>query len=462
MTTPSAAAANPAASADFPDAVGPATTITLFSVRFALQRNRSLFLQELAVSVIPLFRPFKAVRPAPQFAAEVVAPPYDVLDTKEAREKARGKPYSFLHISKAETDLPENTDPYDASVYAKSAENYAAMLAAGVLKQDTKACYYVYRAVMGDHTQTGLAVAASVAEYDKNRIRRHEFTRPDKEDDRVRQIDALNAQTGPALLAYRQIPAVDAIIKKTTANPPAYEVTGDNDIRHTLWVVDDDNDIDAITRAFDKLDVVYIADGHHRSAAASRVAKKRAEQNPEHKGTEAYNSFLAVAFPIDEMKILDYNRVVRDLNGLTPDAFLNELAKDFTVEKTDAPAKPHRKNTFGLYLDGRWYLLTLKKSPETTDPVKALDVSILSDLVLNRILNITDLRKDKRIDFVGGMRGLSELEKRVDSGECAAAFALYPTQMSELTAVADSGQVMPPKSTWFEPKLADGLVSNPI
>ena len=397
------------------------------------------------MSTIPLFRPFKAVRPTPEFAAEVAAPPYDVLDTKEARVKASGKPYSFLHISKAEIDLPENTNPYDPSVYIKSAQNYVFLLNNGVLKQDEKPCYYVYRAIMGDHVQTGLAVAASVAEYDKNRIRRHEFTRIDKEDDRVRQIDALSAQTGPVLLAYHQIPAADAVIKKTTKRPPAYEVTADNDVRHAVWVIDDDEDIRTITSAFDK-----------------RIAKKRAEQNPNHTGAEDYNSFLAVAFPIEEMKILDYNRIVKDLNGLTPADFLKALEKDFIVSTVEGIAGPRKKNTFGLYLEKQWYLLTLKNKPAGNDPVKLLDVSLLSDLVLDPVLGIKDLRKDKRIDFVGGMRGLKELQTRVDSGDFAAAFALYPTQMSELTAVADSGQVMPPKSTWFEPKLADGLISNPI
>jgi len=414
------------------------------------------------VDTIPLFRPFKAVRPTPEFAAEVVAPPYDVLDTKEARQKASGKPYSFLHISKAEIDLPENTNPYDAAVYAKSAENYRTLLDKGILTQENKPCYYVYRAVMGDHTQTGLAVAASVKAYDAGRIRRHEFTRVEKEDDRVRQIDALNAQTGPALLAYRQIPEVDAVIKKTVSAAPLYDVTADHGIRHMIWKIDNDIDIETITTSFAKQKIVYIADGHHRSAAASRIAKARAKSNPNHTGTEEYNFFLAVAFPIEEMKILDYNRIVKDLNGLTPDTFLKALEKDFIVTSVSGIAKPEQKNTFGLYLAGNWYLLTLKNKPETTDPVKLLDVSLLSDLVLTPILGIQDLRKDKRIDFVGGMRGLKELEDRVDNDGFAAAFALYPTQMEELTAVADTGQVMPPKSTWFEPKLTDGLLSNPI
>lgn len=400
---------------------------------------------------MPLFRPFRAVRPAPAFAAKVVAPPYDVLDADEARKKASGNPFSFLHISKAEIDLAPETDPYDPAVYAKAAENYAALLKTGVLTTESKPCYYVYRAVMGDHTQTGFAVAADVAAYDEGRIRRHEFTRIDKEDDRVRQIEALNAQTGPALLAYRQIPAAAAILKKTVEKEPLYDVEGDNGVRHIVWIVDDDADIAALTAAFDTAPRVYIADGHHRSAAASRIAKKR----------NGADTFLAVAFPMDEMRIFDYNRLVKDLNGLTKDAFFEKLSDAFSIEKTTSP-KPAEKNAFGLYIDKQWYALRLKKAPETTDPVKLLDVSLLSDLVLTPILGIGDPRKDKRIDFVGGIRGLKELERRVDEDGWALAFALYPTQMEELIAVADSGQVMPPKSTWFEPKLTDGLLSNPI
>ena len=315
---------------------------------------------------------------------------------------------------------------------------------------------------MGEHTQTGLAVAAGVEAYDAGRIRRHEFTRVEKEDDRVRQIDALNAQTGPALLAYRQIPEVDAVIKKTVCSAPLYDVTADHGIRHIIWKIDNEADIETITAAFARQEIVYIADGHHRSAAASRIAKTRAQSNPNHNGTEDYNFFLAVAFPMNEMKILDYNRIVKDLNGLTPDAFLEALEKDFDVAPVAGIAKPEKKNAFGLYLSGQWYSMTLKNKPETTDPVKLLDVSLLSDLVLTPVLGIKDLRKDKRIDFVGGMRGLKELEDRVNNDGFAVAFALYPTQMEELTAVADTGQVMPPKSTWFEPKLTDGLLSNPI
>lgn len=416
------------------------------------------------MSAVSLFRPFKGVRPVPERAAAVIAPPYDVLDAKEAREKAKGKPFSFLHVSKAEIDLPEGTDPYSSEVYAKSAENYNKMLQDGILKQDDKPCYYVYRAVMGAHVQTGLAVAASVAEYDKNRIRKHEFTRVDKEDDRVRQIDALNAQTGPVLLAYRRNDAVKAVIDKTVAaRAPAYEVEGDNEVVHSLWIIDDDGDVKTISDEFAKAEAVYIADGHHRSAAASRIAKKRAASDPNHTGEEDYNFFLAVAFPVDEMKILDYNRLVKDLNGMDADDLIQALAKNFVIlPKDKTPAVPVRPHSFGMYIDGQWYLLGLKELPKTDDPVKLLDVSLLSDLVLSPLLGIKDPRTDKRIDFVGGMRGLKELERRVDSGEMAVAFAVYPTGMEDLIAVADAGQVMPPKSTWFEPKLADGMVSNPI
>jgi len=408
---------------------------------------------------VPLLRPFAGLRPAPQHAAEVAAPPYDVLSSDEAKVVAAGKPNSFLHISKPEIDLPEGTDIYSAAVYAKARENLDRMVAAGVLKRDPKPCFYVYRLKMGDHVQTGLVGGGSVAAYDVNRIRKHEFTRPDKEDDRVRQIDACDAQTGPVLLAHRNHPDVAAAIAATTAKAPAYEVTAPDGNLHTLWVMDDDAAIAAVVKAFDAMPALYIADGHHRSAAASRVAKARRD-----KGAAAdavHESFLVVTFPIEEMKIFDYNRVVKDLNGLAPARFLAELAGEFEIEKVSGRAKPAKARQFGLYLDGQWYRLTpTGKLP--TDPVARLDVSLLSDRLLGPVLGIKDLRKDKRIDFVGGKRGLEELEKRVNSGEMAAAFALFPTQMEDLVAVAEAGQVMPPKSTWFEPKLADGMVSYPL
>lgn len=408
-----------------------------------------------------LIRPFAGLRPAPNRAADVTAPPYDVLSTEEARVRAAGKPWSFLHISKPEIDLPEGTDPYAPEVYAKAAENLKKQIDAGILTRDAAPCYYAYRLVMGGHSQTGLVAAASVAEYDVNRIRKHEFTRPDKEDDRVRQIDALNAQTGPVLLAYPAAPEVDAILAEATAGAPDADVTADDGIRHTIWVIRDATAIEKLTRAFDAMPAIYIADGHHRSAAASRVAAARQAANPAHTGEESYNYFLSVIFPHHEMKIMDYNRVIKDLNGLSAEDFLARIGQDFAVEKSPAQVKPGKPGEFGMYLGGRWYRLAIR--PELiplNDPVARLDVSLLQNNLIAPVLGIQDPRRDKRIDFVGGIRGLGELEKRVDSGEMAVAFALFPTRMEDLMAVADAGEVMPPKSTWFEPKLADGLVSH--
>ncbi|KIM00691.1 hypothetical protein CCC_03293 [Paramagnetospirillum magnetotacticum MS-1] len=406
---------------------------------------------------VPLLRPFPGLRPTSLTASQVAAPPYDVLSSDEAREMALGKPHSFLHVSKPEIDLPPGTDVYAPAVYAKAAENLKAMAAAGVLVRDAKPCFYVYRLKMGSHVQTGIVGGGSVAAYDANRIRKHEFTRPDKEDDRVRQIDACDAQTGPVLLAHRDTPELAAVIKAVTAAPPAYSVTAADGIVHTLWVMDNEAQIQTVTRSFDAMEAVYIADGHHRSAAASRVAAARRQGNAD----GACESFLVVTFPIHEMKIFDYNRVVKDLGGLTSQAFLKALDSEFTVEPSPEQARPAHSRQFGLYIEGRWYRLGIK-NPPPADPVARLDVSLLSDRLLGPVLGIHDLRKDKRVDFVGGKRGLSELERRVDSGEMACAFALFPTQMEDLVAVADSNQVMPPKSTWFEPKLADGLVSYPL
>lgn len=412
---------------------------------------------------MPLIRPFPGLRPKPEYADQVIAPPYDVLNTEEARERAAGKPWSFLHVSKPEIDLPPDTDPYSAEVYAKGAGNLANMREQGVLKRDSQPCYYVYRLTMGDHAQVGFAAAASVVEYDRNRIRKHEFTRPDKEDDRVRIIDAENAQTGPVLLAYPATPDVDDVLAQVTAEPPEVDVTADDGVGHALWVVRDEQRIAALSRAVDAMEVIYIADGHHRSAAASRVAAQRREANPDHSGDEAYNYFLAVLFPHDQMQILDYNRVVKDLNGLSPQAFLEKVAKDFDIEASGTAVKPSRPGEFGAYVAGQWYRLAIKHGRVNTgDAVARLDVSVLSDFLIEPILGISDPRRDKRIDFVGGIRGLQALEQRVDSGEMAVAFSMFPTQMEDLMAVADAGQVMPPKSTWFEPKLADGVVSHPL
>ncbi len=404
---------------------------------------------------MPLIRPFAGLRPVPERANDVVAPPYDVLNSEEARERAAGRPLSFLHISKAEIDLPEGTDPYDPAVYAKAAENLKKLVDEGVLRREEKPVYYVYRLTMGDHVQTGLVAAASVADYDSNRIRKHEFTRPAKEDDRVRQIEALNAQTGPVLLAYRSQDDIDAMIDSVTRGAPEYDLVADDGIGHTFWVVDDPDLIQRLTEGFDRMEAIYIADGHHRSAAASRVA---ASKNGPPDAMSRY--FLSVIFPHKQMKILDYNRVVKDLNGLDEKAFIEKVATAFDVNASDTPVSPAQPGEFGMYLNGQWYRLNIHPERIPADPVARLDVSLLADNLLEPVLGISDPRTDPRIDFVGGIRGLGELERRVDSGEMAAAFSMHATTMDDLMAVADANEVMPPKSTWFEPKLADGLVSH--
>ena len=410
-----------------------------------------------------LIRPFAALRPVPERAADVAAPPYDVLSTEEARARAAGKPWSFLHISKPEIDLPPGADPYAPEVYAKAAQNLLRMIADGVLVRDREPCYYVYRLIMGSHVQTGLVAAASIAAYDSNRIRKHEFTQPHKEDDRVHQIEALNAQTGPVMMAYPSTPQVNDLLRQATSGAADTDVTADGDVRHTLWVVRDTNPIVRLTAAFDAMPALYIADGHHRTAAASRVASARRARNPKRTGDESYNYFLAVIFPHHQMQILPYNRVVTDLNGMSPEAFVQRLSSAFNVQPSGEPVAPDSPGELGMYLAGQWYRLFIHAGLiPIRDPVARLDVSLLADHLLAPLLDIRDPRTDKRIDFVGGIRGLQELERRVDSGKAAAAFSLHPTSMSDLMDVADKGDVMPPKSTWFEPKLADGLASHVI
>ena len=406
-----------------------------------------------------LIKPFRALRPASGRAAEVLAPPYDVLSSAEARERAKGKPWSFLHVSKAEIDLPPATDPYDRAVYAKAAENLKRMIDAGVLMRDAEPCYYVYRLTWRGHVETGLAAIASLADYATNRVRKHEHTTPAKEDDRVRQIEAVNAQTGPVMMAYPTAPRIDAMLAEAATGEPEFDVTADDGVRHQLWVVGDDAKISDITRAVDALPALYIADGHHRSAAAARVAQARGG------GEGSHGYFLSVLFPQNEMTILDYNRVLRDLNGRTADALLAELRQRYEVEPSDQPVPPTATAELGMYLAGRWYRLrsgfgAAAKAARSGDPIGRLPITLLTRNIIEPIFGITDPRTDKRIDFVGGGRGLAELERRVSSGDMAAAFALYPTQMSDLMAVADAGAIMPPKSTWFEPKLADGVVSH--
>jgi uncharacterized protein (DUF1015 family) len=404
---------------------------------------------------VTLIKPFRALRPAPGRAADVLAPPYDVLSSQEARARAKGKPWSFLHISKPEIDLAEHVDPYDSAVYAKAAENIRRMIAERVLIRDAKPCYYAYRLSGHGRRQTGLAAVASLAEYRTNRIRKHEHTTPTKEDDRVRQIEAVNAQTGPVMVGYPAAPEIDAMLEGVTGRAADVDVTAEDGVRHQLWVIDDDALIGRLTRAADALPALYIADGHHRSAAAARVAQARGN------GAGGHNEFLTVLFPHHEMTILDYNRVVRDLNGRSPDQLLAELRKRFAVAPSAEPVRPAEPNEFGMYLAGRWYRLTLPASLiPANDPIGRLPITLLTRNVIEPMFGISDPRTDKRIDFVGGGRGLAELERRVSSGEMAAAFALYPTQMADLMAVADAGGIMPPKSTWFEPKLADGMVNH--
>jgi uncharacterized protein (DUF1015 family) len=378
-----------------------------------------------------------------------------VLSSAEARERAKGKRWSFLHVSKPEIDLDPATDPYDRIVYAKAAENLERMTKAGVLVRDATPSYYIYRLTWRDRTQTGLAAVASLAEYATNRIRKHELTTPVKEDDRVRQIEAINAQTGPVMIGYPAAPEVDAMIARAAAGAPEVDVTADDGVRHQLWVMKDEASIATLTRAVDALPAIYIADGHHRSAAAARVAAARGARE----GSHSY--FLAVLFPHHEMTILDYNRVIRDLNGHSPEQLIAELRKSFSVETSDKAVRPASSGEFGMYVAGRWYRLAIRPDlVPSNDPIGRLPITLLTRNVIEPLFGITDPRTDKRIDFIGGGRGLAELERRVCSGDMAVAFALYPTQMADLMAVADAGGIMPPKSTWFEPKLADGMVSH--
>ena len=395
-------------------------------------------------------RPFAAFTPQPDLAARICELPYDVMSSEEARAIAAGNPLSFLHVSKPEIDLPAGSDVYSAQVYAKGAENLQRLIAQGALGRQPQPAYYLYRQVMGRHTQVGIVAAASCEEYLANTIRKHEFTRPDKEDDRVRHIEALNAQTGPVFLTYRANAAIDAFVVRRIAAPPVVDFTASDGVRHSSWTVADAEGIEFIERAFAAIAHLYIADGHHRSAAAGRVYRARG-------GAGASAHFLTVTFPHDQMQILPYNRVLRDLNGQTPEALLRRLADVFDVAP-GAAAAPTRKHEQALYLAGQWYGLKVKPAyAAPADPIEDLDVSILQRCVLAPLFGIDDPRTSQRISFVGGIRGTLELEKLVNGGEYACAFSLYPTGIEDLMRIADAGGVMPPKSTWFEPKLRDGM-----
>ena len=405
-------------------------------------------------------KPFKGVRPPRELVEEVASRPYDVLNSEEARKEAEGNPKSLYHIIKPEIDFEPGFDEHDPAVYDKAVENFRKFQKEGWLVQDPKECYYIYAQTMDGRTQYGFVVGAWVNDYMEGRIKKHELTRRDKEEDRMKHVRCNNANIEPVFFAFPDNEELEAIIRRVTAGKPEYDFVAPDGFGHTFWVIDDDATIAKITEEFAKIPSLYIADGHHRSAAAALVGAEKAKNNPSHKGDEEYNYFMAVAFPASHLKIIDYNRVVRDLNGLTPAEFLDRLARNFTVEKRGKEIyHPSGLHNFSLYLDGEWYSLTAKEGTyNDADPIGVLDVTVSSDLILRDILNITDLRSDKRIDFVGGIRGLEELKRRVDSGEMAMALALYPVTMKQLIDIADTGNIMPPKTTWFEPKLRSGLV----
>ncbi len=402
-------------------------------------------------------RPFKAYRPRPDVVREVASPPYDVLSSEEARAVAEGNPLSFLHVVKAEIDLDPSVDVHSEEVYRKGAENLQNLIARGNLIRDESPCFYIYQQRMGDHVQAGVVAGASVDEYQDDLIKKHEHTRTDKENDRARHIEILGANAGPVFLTYKALETVDSIVDRIRSGEPEYDFTAEDGIGHTLWVVSDEGDIAALREAFAAVPCLYVADGHHRSAAASRVREIKKKANPNHTGDEQYNFFLTVIFPHDQLKILDYNRVVKDLGSRSKEQFLEEVGARFNLAPADDP-KPKEKGTFGMYLGGKWY--RFQATPDTLaggDPVESLDVAILQNNLLGPLLGIRDPRTDKRIDFVGGIRGLEELERRC-AADAAVAFALFPTSVRELMAIADAGRVMPPKSTWFEPKLRSGII----
>lgn len=403
---------------------------------------------------------FKAIRPSPELAHKVAALPYDVMDSNEAREMVKGNPYSFLHVDKAEVDLNPSVDSYDMRVYEKARDNLSGMIRDGVFVQEEKNCLYIYKQVMNDRVQTGLVGCTSIDDYINNIIKKHENTRADKEQDRINHVDYCNANTGPIFLTYRASKEINETVDSWMANhKPIYDFISDDGIGHTVWIIDEAAAIGRLEEKFDAVDYLYIADGHHRSASAVKVGLRRRESFPDYKGDEEFNFFLSVLFPDEQLYIMDYNRVVKDLNGHSPEEYLNKVGEKFDIEayKGEGQFKPTLRHTFGMYMDGKWYKLTAKAGTyNEKDPVDRLDVSILQNNLLNPVLGIQDPRTDKRIDFIGGIRGLGELEKRLNSG-MKVAFSMCPTTIEDLMSIADAGKVMPPKSTWFEPKLRSGL-----
>jgi uncharacterized protein (DUF1015 family) len=403
--------------------------------------------------------PFKALRPTPELAAAVASRPYDVLNSEEARIEVKNNSHSFLHITKSEIDLPADMHAYSRLVYDKARENLNYMISSGTLIREPKACYYIYQLVMGNRSQTGLVCVSSVDDYNNNIIKKHEFTRPEKENDRINHIKISGAQTGNVFLAYKHDDALDTLIEGwKSSHTPVYDFKAEDGISHSIWIVDNDQSINDITNIFaTRISHTYIADGHHRAASAAKVREALGEA-----ATEEASYFLTTLFPSSQLKIMDYNRVVKDLNGYSAEEFLSALQDDFTVTSSTVPVSPASLHEFGLYCHGQWYILAAREGTWTEDPIGVLDVTILSDNILDKLLGIHDQRTDKRIDFVGGIRGLKELENRVDSGDMAVAISLYPVSIQQLFDIADSGNIMPPKSTWFEPKLRDGLLTHLI
>jgi uncharacterized protein (DUF1015 family) len=400
-------------------------------------------------------KPFAALRPQPELAAQICELPYDVMSSEEAREMAAGNPLSFLHVSKPEIDLPAGTDLYSPAVYAKGAENFQKLIAQGALKQDAKPNFYLYRQIMGAHSQVGLVAAASCEEYLNNIIKKHEFTRPDKEDDRVRHIETLNSQTGPVFLTYRAVAAFDEFVAKKITETPAVDFTAKDGVRHTSWVISAPEEIAFVESTFAQIPFLYIADGHHRSAAAGRVFKSR-------NGAGHSGQFLSVIFPHNQMQILPYNRVLKDLNGYSLSQLVNKLAEVFEIKPSKSPM-PARKHELGFLIGGKWSTLVFReKFLQSHDAIENLDVTLLQKHVLGPIFGIDDPRTSKKINFVGGIRGTGELEKLVNSGEYACAFSMFPTSIEDLMSIADAGGIMPPKSTWFEPKLRDAMFCHMI
>ncbi len=407
-----------------------------------------------------VFRPFKAVRPMPQYASLVAALPYDVMTSDEAREKVKGNPYSFLHVDKAEIDLPKDTDIYSDIVYETAAKNLKSLETDEICKQDNTPCFYIYMQTMNGCTQTGIVGCASIDEYISGKIKKHELTRADKEADRIRHVDTCDANTGPIFLTYKGKDEIDRIVAEyKKLHLPVYDFVSEGDIENKIWVVNDEATVAKLKELFSSVPALYIADGHHRCASAVKVGQKRRVENPGYTGDEEFNFFLAVAFPKDELRIFDYNRVITDTNGLDFSEFVEKISEKFQIESTDStePYRPEARHTFGMFINDSWYKLTAKDGTfDESDPVNSLDVSILQNNLISPILGIDDLRTDKRIDFVGGIRGLKELERRVHT-DMKLAFSLYPTSLDELIKIADAGALMPPKSTWFEPKLLSGL-----